>query len=119
MVGLGETADERLEAMELLRAADVDFLTLGQYLRPTPKHAPVREYVEPGEFDRLRAAGEALGFQYVAAGPLVRSSYKAAEYFAERLIRERSTARARHADRSSAADSPPLERSHPVNEATP
>jgi len=107
MVGLGESADERLEAMELLRGADVDFLTLGQYLRPTAKHAPVREYVEPAEFDRLRAAGEALGFQYVAAGPLVRSSYKAAEYFAERLVRGRHQDRGRHASRAAQPASHP------------
>lgn len=93
MVGLGESQDEMLEAMSLLRAADVDFLTIGQYLRPTPKHAPVREYVEPERFDELRRAGESMGFLYVAAGPLVRSSYKAAEFFAERLVRQRLGAR--------------------------
>jgi len=87
MLGIGETKDEALEAMSRLRAADVDFLTLGQYLRPSPKHAPVARYVEPSEFDELRVAGEAMGFLYVASGPLVRSSYKAAEYFAERLVR--------------------------------
>lgn len=89
MVGLGESHSELEESLRLLRAADVDFLTLGQYLRPTPNHAPVREYVEPKRFDELKALGEELGFRYVAAGPLVRSSYKAAEFFAERLVRER------------------------------
>ncbi|MEZ5977221.1 MAG: lipoyl synthase [Planctomycetota bacterium] len=89
MVGLGETQEELVEAMELLRSADVDFLTIGQYLRPTPRHAPVREYKEPGVFDELRRIGEELGFAYVAAAPLVRSSYKAAEFFAERMVRER------------------------------
>ena len=89
MVGVGESHAERLEAMRLLREADVDFLTLGQYLRPTPNHAPVREYVEPSVFDELREEGERMGFDYVAAGPLVRSSYKAAEFFAERRVRER------------------------------
>jgi lipoic acid synthetase len=73
----------------LLRGAGVDFLTIGQYLRPTPNHAPVREYVEPARFDALRGLGEELGFLYTAAGPLVRSSYKAAEFFAERMVRER------------------------------
>ncbi|HKX45135.1 MAG TPA: lipoyl synthase, partial [Planctomycetota bacterium] len=92
MLGLGETDAEVRESLERLRAADVDFLTLGQYLRPTPKHAPVREYVEPERFDRWRAVGLELGFRYVAAGPLVRSSYKAAEYFAERAVRERRAA---------------------------
>jgi len=91
MLGLGETGEEVLDAMERLRAAGVDFLTLGQYLRPTANHAPVREYVEPAIFDSYRERGEELGFQYVAAGPLVRSSYKAGEFFAERLVRERRT----------------------------
>lgn len=89
MVGLGETADELTDAMTRLRAAGVDFLTLGQYLRPTPRHAPVVEYVTPERFDELEREGRALGFQYVAAGPLVRSSYKAGEFFAARLVRER------------------------------
>jgi lipoic acid synthetase len=93
MVGLGETQAELEESMRLLRAADVDFLTIGQYLRPTPRHAPVREYVEPARFDALRTLGESLGFAYVAAGPLVRSSYKAAEFFAERMVRERRVGR--------------------------
>jgi lipoic acid synthetase len=97
MLGLGETPDEVEEAMRLLRGADVDFLTLGQYLRPTAKHAPVREYVTPERFDELRVLGEELGFGYVASGPLVRSSYKAAEFFAERLVRERRAAEGNHA----------------------
>ena len=95
MVGLGESMDELREALERLREADVDFLTIGQYLRPTPNHAPVREYVEPARFDELRALGEELGFLYTAAGPLVRSSYKAAEFFAERMVRERMEHRLR------------------------
>jgi lipoic acid synthetase len=88
MLGLGEQPGEVLEAMELLRAANVDFLTLGQYLRPSERHAPVREYVEPARFDELRVHGEAMGFRYVASGPLVRSSYKAGEFFFERMVRE-------------------------------
>jgi len=72
----------------------VDFLTIGQYLRPTPRHAPVREYVAPERFDELRAIGDELGFAYTASGPLVRSSYKAAEFFAERLVRERQASAA-------------------------
>lgn len=81
MVGCGETIQEVLDAMRQLREADVDVLTLGQYLRPTPKHAEVVRYVEPREFDELRAEGMAMGFRFVAAGPLVRSSYRAAEAF--------------------------------------
>ena len=89
MLGLGETREEVLEAMRDLRADGVDLLTLGQYLRPSEWHLPVREYVSPEAFDALRADGEALGFAYVAAGPLVRSSYRAGEFFLERVLRER------------------------------
>ncbi len=89
MLGLGETREEVLEAMRDLRANGVDLLTLGQYLRPSEWHLPVQEYVSPEAFDGLRAAGEALGFAYVAAGPLVRSSYRAGEFFLDRALRER------------------------------
>ncbi|MFA5895424.1 MAG: lipoyl synthase [Thermoplasmata archaeon] len=89
MLGLGETREEVLETMEDLRANEVDILTLGQYLRPSEWHLPVQEYVPPEAFDELREAGEALGFLYVVAGPLVRSSYRAGEFFLERVIRER------------------------------
>jgi lipoyl synthase len=92
MLGLGEREDEVRESMRLLREAEVDFLTLGQYLRPSARHAPVREFVAPERFDELRAEGLALGFKYVAAGPLVRSSYKAGEFFAARLVRARRRA---------------------------
>ena len=89
MLGLGETRDEVLEAMRDLRANGVDLLTLGQYLRPSEWHLPVQEYVSPDAFDELRLAGERLGFAYVAAGPLVRSSYRAGEFFLENALRER------------------------------
>ena len=89
MLGLGETEEEIFDTMRDLRAADVDILTLGQYLRPSDWHIPVQEYVPPEAFDRFRSAGEAMGFAYVAAGPLVRSSYRAGELFLERVIRER------------------------------
>ena len=92
MLGLGETHEEVLEGMQLLRAAGVDFLTLGQYLRPSQNHAPVREYLEPARFAELQVRGEKMGFRYVASGPLVRSSYKAGEYFFERMVRERRSA---------------------------
>ena len=90
MLGLGETQDEIFQAMQDMREGDVDFLTLGQYLQPTRKHLKVERFLPPEEFEKLRQAGEALGFDYVAAGPLVRSSYKAAEFYIERKIRGRA-----------------------------
>jgi len=78
MLGLGETTEEVLSVMRDLRAHGVDILTLGQYLRPSPKHLPIVRYVPPAEFDELRRAGAAMGFGHVEAGPLVRSSYHAA-----------------------------------------
>ncbi len=89
MLGLGETREELLEAMGDLRADGVDLLTLGQYLRPSEWHLPVHRYVPPEEFEELRRAGEGLGFVYVAAGPLVRSSYRAGEFFLEKVLRNR------------------------------
>ena len=77
MVGLGETWDEILDTMRDLRAADCDLLTIGQYLRPSAKHARVIKWYTPAEFDELRIAGESVGFRHVASGPLVRSSYHA------------------------------------------
>lgn len=77
MLGLGETPDEVAQAMDDLRAAGVDLLTLGQYLRPTKNHLPVQKYVTPAEFGEFRQAGLAKGFREVVAGPLVRSSYRA------------------------------------------
>jgi lipoic acid synthetase len=77
MLGLGETADEVAQAMDDLRNAGVDLLTLGQYLRPTANHLPVRQYVHPDEFAAYRQVGLNKGFVEVVAGPLVRSSYRA------------------------------------------
>jgi lipoyl synthase len=81
MVGIGEHDDEVLETMRDLREAGVDVVTLGQYLRPSTKHASVDRYVEPERFDDFARQGKAMGFAFVASGPLVRSSYKAAEVF--------------------------------------
>jgi lipoic acid synthetase len=77
IVGLGETTDELIETMRDLRGVDVDLLTLGQYLRPSPAHLPVAKYYRPQEFAELGAIGRALGFRHVESGPLVRSSYHA------------------------------------------
>ncbi len=80
MLGLGETREEVLEAMRDLRAAQVDILTLGQYLQPTLKHLPVVEFVRPEVFEELGRIGHELGFIHVASGPLVRSSYHADDF---------------------------------------
>jgi lipoic acid synthetase len=80
MLGLGETENELFQAMDDLRGADVQVLTMGQYLRPTPKHLPVVEYVTPETFGLYREIALKKGFDYVASGPLVRSSYHAADY---------------------------------------
>jgi lipoic acid synthetase len=86
MVGLGETEEEVFQAMTHLRLAGVDFLTVGQYLRPSNRHLKVVEYVSPESFEQYRKEGEGLGFKYVASGPLVRSSYKAGEYFIRSVV---------------------------------
>ncbi|MGH7328176.1 MAG: lipoyl synthase, partial [Polyangiaceae bacterium] len=87
MVGIGENDDEVLETMRDLRSAGVDIVTLGQYLRPTPKHAAVDRFVPPAQFAAYAQAGKEMGFAYVASGPLVRSSYKAAEAFVKGVLR--------------------------------
>ena len=80
MLGLGEQEEEILAAMEDLRSANCDILTLGQYLQPTLKHLPVVEYVTPEKFDELGERARAMGFVHVASGPMVRSSYHADEF---------------------------------------
>ena len=82
MVGFGETRDEILETLADLRGVGCELVTIGQYLRPTREQRPVSRYYEPAEFDDLAAAARALGFAEVAAGPLVRSSYRADRLFA-------------------------------------
>ena len=82
MVGLGETKLEILEVMDDLRSANVDFMTIGQYLQPTPKHAGVQNFLTPIEFSELKKIGLSKGFLMVAATPLTRSSYHADEDFA-------------------------------------
>jgi len=81
MLGLGETNDEVLAVMQDLRNIDCDILTLGQYLQPSSEHLPINRYVNPKEFDHLKKTGEEMGFCHVEAGPLVRSSFHAAESF--------------------------------------
>ncbi|HEX2878756.1 MAG TPA: lipoyl synthase [Polyangiaceae bacterium] len=91
MVGIGETDEEVYETLSDLRQANVDVVTLGQYLRPTPKHAPVDRYVEPERFEQYRQRAERLGFAFCASGPLVRSSYHAAEAFMAARLSEGGT----------------------------
>ena len=86
MVGLGESFEEIREALSELRAVDVDMVTIGQYLQPTKKHWPVERYLPPEEIDLIEKTARELGFLFVASGPLVRSSYKAAELFATKHL---------------------------------
>ncbi|GIL68138.1 hypothetical protein Vafri_21410 [Volvox africanus] len=99
MLGLGEADDEVIDTMLDLKAVGVDIFTLGQYLQPTPNHLPVTEFVTPEKFEYWRKFGqEEIGFRYVASGPMVRSSYKAGEFFLHSMIEsDRAAARARRA----------------------
>jgi lipoic acid synthetase len=81
MLGLGEERNEVLQVMDDLRVSNVDFLTVGQYLRPTPDHASVERYITPAEFASYRQRGLAKGFLLVSASPLTRSSYHASDDF--------------------------------------
>ena len=83
MVGLGENKDEIIQVMDDLRYAEVDFLTIGQYLQPSDKHHPLERYYSPNEFDELKTIAESKGFLLVSSSPLTRSSYHADEDFAE------------------------------------
>lgn len=89
MLGLGETKEQVIEALKKLREADVDVVTFGQYMRPTKKHLPVVEFVTPEAFAAYQKIAEDLGFLYVASGPMVRSSYRAGEFFLANVIKER------------------------------
>jgi lipoic acid synthetase len=91
MVGIGETDDEVLESLRDLRSAGVDIVTIGQYLRPTPKHHEVARFVTPEKFAEFEQAALAMGFAYAASGPLVRSSYKAAEVFVRSVLQPEPT----------------------------
>ncbi|KAF9955996.1 hypothetical protein BGZ72_003187 [Mortierella alpina] len=88
MLGCGETEAEVIHAMDELRKAEVDVLTLGQYMRPTKKHMRVHEYVKPEVFEKYQKLAEERGFKYVASGPLVRSSYKAGEFYISNILKK-------------------------------
>ncbi|XP_039203228.1 lipoyl synthase, mitochondrial-like [Crotalus tigris] len=89
MLGLGETDEQLHDTLKRLREADVDCLTLGQYMQPTKRHLKVEEYITPEKFKYWEDVGNKLGFHYTASGPLVRSSYKAGEFFLKNLIHKR------------------------------
>lgn len=93
-VGHGEEEGEILDAMRRLRDIDVDFLTIGQYLRPSMDHLPVQAFVTPETFARWAEEGKAMGFRFVASGPLVRSSYKAGEFFIREFLKQERAANA-------------------------
>ncbi|MGM0574410.1 MAG: lipoyl synthase [Myxococcota bacterium] len=86
MLGLGETEDEVVECLRELRSVGTHVVTFGQYLRPSPRHIEVAEFVSPEQFDRYADVARDMGFVYVASGPLVRSSYKAGEFYLEAHI---------------------------------
>lgn len=89
MLGVGESEQEVRKTMQDMLNVGVEVITLGQYLRPSKRHLKVEQWVTPEEFDAWREEGERMGFSYVASGPLVRSSYRAGEFFLESLIRKR------------------------------
>jgi len=89
MLGLSETDEEILQTLKDLRAIDCDVVTFGQYLQPTPRHLKVEEYITPEKFKEWQRIAEGMGFLYVASGPLVRSSYRAGEFFMKGVIEKR------------------------------
>jgi lipoyl synthase len=98
MVGLGESDDEVIETLRDLRGASVDVVTIGQYLRPTPKHHEVIRFVHPETFDAYARAALDMGFLYAASGPLVRSSYRAAEVFLRSVLGTTEAAESSHGE---------------------
>lgn len=90
MLGIGESEEEVVAALKDLRSAGVDFLAMGQYLRPSAHHLEIQEYVRPEIFERYKGIALSLGFKYVAAGPFVRSSYKAGEFFIKSIVAKNS-----------------------------
>jgi lipoyl synthase len=89
MLGLGETPEQVRQTLRDLREIDVNVVTFGQYLQPTKGHLAVKEYITPEAFEAWQKEAESMGFTYVASGPLVRSSYKAGEFFLKNYLKER------------------------------
>jgi lipoyl synthase len=94
MLGLSETDEEVRQTLRDLRSVSVDVVTFGQYLQPTKRHLAVQEYITPEKFAEWQTEAEAMGFAYVASGPLVRSSYKAGEFFLQNLLNQQKAAAA-------------------------
>ena len=90
IVGFGETKEQVLQTLRDLRDANVDIVTIGQYLKPKTKHLPVKEWVTPATFDFYKQEALKLGFKFCASGPLVRSSYKAGELFVNHVLKRKS-----------------------------
>ncbi|SOV24483.1 lipoyl synthase [Plasmodium sp. DRC-Itaito] len=90
MLGLGETKEEVIQTMQDARKNNIDVITFGQYLRPTKNHLSIVEYISPQIFEYYKEEGLKMGFKYIASGPLVRSSYKAGEYFMKNLVNQRN-----------------------------
>ena len=88
MLGLGEIEEEVIQTIKDLRSVGVSILTIGQYLQPTPKHLPLVEFIAPEKFNWFKEIAEQMGFVYVASGPLVRSSYRAGEFFLEKICNQ-------------------------------
>lgn len=103
MLGLGEKDEEIEQCLKDLRAVGCDVITFGQYLQPTPKHLKVEEYISPEKFSEWQKKAEAMGFLYVASGPLVRSSYRAGEFFMKGIIDKQKKAKESHGYTSEAA----------------
>ena len=100
MLGLGETDDEIFQTLKDLRQIGVDCVTLGQYMQPTKRHLKVAEYVTPEKFEYWEKVGNQLGFIYTASGPLVRSSYRAGEYFLQNVLSKRKNSSEKVSDSS-------------------
>ncbi|KAF4528804.1 hypothetical protein B566_EDAN017307 [Ephemera danica] len=91
MLGLGETDDQVMQTMQDLKEAGVDCVTLGQYMQPTKRHLKVIEYVTPASFEKWAKVGDEMGFKYTASGPLVRSSYRAGEFYIASIVKQRQS----------------------------
>jgi lipoyl synthase len=107
MLGLGELEEEVMQTAKDLRSAGVDIVSIGQYLQPTSRHVPVKEYIAPEKFDSYRKSIEKMGFAYTVAGPFVRSSYKAGELFIKNMVYSRQRSNNNNSNSNSNSSSYP------------